>query len=235
MDLILPCVAHIHAWLQSDADNVVAVHCKAGKGRTGLVIICYLIYCGLTADTLKSRSFYDWQRTDDGKGLTIISQIRYAHYFGEQLRRMKHGGLPYNVSESDSPAFILRRIDMLSIPHFDRDGGCNPFVNVYIKSEEDSECFSVYDSTERHGKTEHVKPSQKRWSHMIPKDGQRIWGDVRFVVSNADTFFTPKSMFSMWIHTQFVTHPPPEMCGKSRLLSLEECMSENLPEGTADP
>ena len=235
MDLILPCMAHIHAWLQSDADNVVAVHCKAGKGRTGLVIICYMLYCGLTADTLKSRSFYDWQRTDDGKGLTIISQIRYAHYFGEQLRRMKYGGLPYNVSESESPAFTLRRIDLLAIPHFERDGGCNPFVNVYIKSEEDSECFSVYDSTERCGKAEHIKPSQKRWSHTIPKDGQRIWGDVRFVVSNADSFFAPKSMFSMWIHTQFVTKPPPEMCGKSRLLSQEECEGQNLPEGRPPP
>lgn len=93
MDLIMPCVSHIHAWLQGEKNNVVAVHCKAGKGRTGLVIICYLMYCGLTNDTLKSRSFYDWKRTEDGKGLTIISQIRYAHYFEEQLRRIKNGGL----------------------------------------------------------------------------------------------------------------------------------------------
>eukprot|EP00960_Hanusia_phi_P014838 439519-Hanusia_phi.AAC.1 len=47
MELILPCCMHIHRFLQSDPDNVVAVHCKAGKGRTGLIIVAYLMFGGL--------------------------------------------------------------------------------------------------------------------------------------------------------------------------------------------
>ncbi|KAJ1490005.1 hypothetical protein T484DRAFT_1614424, partial [Baffinella frigidus] len=35
MEMLLPCCAHIHSFLQAKGENVVAIHCKAGKGRTG--------------------------------------------------------------------------------------------------------------------------------------------------------------------------------------------------------
>jgi protein tyrosine/serine phosphatase len=40
------------AWLAGHAHNVVVVHCKAGKGRTGIMICCLLLYLHIHAPDL---------------------------------------------------------------------------------------------------------------------------------------------------------------------------------------
>jgi len=52
---------------------VVGIHCKAGKGRTGLIICCYLLFSE-TFDTVTSAiDHYDVTRTANNKALTIPS------------------------------------------------------------------------------------------------------------------------------------------------------------------
>ena len=43
---LVNCCQLMSELLTSDDDLVIAVHCNGGKGRTGTLICCYLMYCG---------------------------------------------------------------------------------------------------------------------------------------------------------------------------------------------
>ena len=79
--LILDFCVDICLYLTINPSAVAAIHCKAGKGRTGVMIVCYLIFSGLCQDTEEALAHYAKQRTLNNKGVTIPSQIRYIKYF----------------------------------------------------------------------------------------------------------------------------------------------------------
>ena len=48
----------VHAFLSEDDENIVAVHCKGGKGRTGTLICTWLVECGKFEEAQVSRVKY---------------------------------------------------------------------------------------------------------------------------------------------------------------------------------
>ena len=79
--LILDFCVDISLFLTTHPRGVAAIHCKAGKGRTGVMIVCYLIFSGLCQTSDEALTHYASQRTSNKKGVTIPSQIRYIKYF----------------------------------------------------------------------------------------------------------------------------------------------------------
>jgi hypothetical protein len=76
---------------------VIVVHCKAGKGRTGMMICALLVFLGMFDSEETARDHYDSQRAKPGtKALTINSQKRYVKFF--------EGFLHYKLIEAPFPS-----------------------------------------------------------------------------------------------------------------------------------
>ncbi|CAH2093244.1 unnamed protein product [Euphydryas editha] len=94
IEQIRPFCENVHEWLNEDSRNVAAVHCKAGKGRTGTMVCCYLLYSGQKATADEALKYYGIKRAHDEKGVTIPSQRRYVEYFAALVR----DGLSYRAT-----------------------------------------------------------------------------------------------------------------------------------------
>ena len=82
MNYFWPFCRNVAFHLTKNKDAVAAIHCKAGKGRTGVMISAYLLYrFGFSAAT--AMEFYGKMRTHNGKGVTLPSQKRFIGYFDE--------------------------------------------------------------------------------------------------------------------------------------------------------
>ncbi|GKT35393.1 hypothetical protein ADUPG1_008564 [Aduncisulcus paluster] len=95
---------NVEDYLMKDPKNIIAVHCKAGKSRTGTMICCFLLHSHFSSSALSALTYYGKARTSNGHGVTIPSQRRYIFLYEEYLKRKRayelkhhssHGVFPY--------------------------------------------------------------------------------------------------------------------------------------------
>jgi len=79
-----PFCQDVDQFISQGPHRVAAVHCKAGKGRTGTMIVAFLA-CKLRLTIPEAMDHFSTHRTMDGKGVTIPSQKRFLYYFGKIL------------------------------------------------------------------------------------------------------------------------------------------------------
>jgi len=122
LELLFKIVLSISSYLQANPDNVAVAHCMGGKGRTGTVIACYLVYSGEFNDADSALNFFAVRRSSIAKGVIQASQIRYTQYFADIIN---------NVKPKFRNILTLTRIQMNPPPAWSKGKGCRPVIEVY--------------------------------------------------------------------------------------------------------
>eukprot|EP00731_Ephydatia_muelleri_P025570 Em0017g653a len=179
-ELIRPFCQDMDLWLKADERNVAVVHCKAGKGRTGVMICAYLLHDQMFETTKEALKFYGEARTQNAKGVTIPSQRRYVQYYGHLLR---------NRLEYSPKTMLLRGFKLEGIPNFSQ-GTCCPFfiIRLYKTKIFTSKIFEI-----RRGESS----ADLMLTQPLP-----LCGDIK--VEFFHQKFGKEKMFHFWFNTFFV-------------------------------
>ncbi|XP_076233077.1 phosphatase and tensin-like protein isoform X2 [Calliopsis andreniformis] len=180
LELIKPFCEDVHKWLSEHQENVAVVHCKAGKGRTGVMVCCYLLHTKQFATAADALNYYGTERTHDRKGVTIPSQRRYVEYYATLVQE----GLNYQPV-----TLLLRKIQLDPAPIF--HGGQGSLHCV------------ISESKERIFSSDIVEVKKGMRNVCIPlKHSVALKGDIR--VDFFNTKMKRKKLFHFWFNTFFV-------------------------------
>ncbi|KAK4474836.1 hypothetical protein MN116_001951 [Schistosoma mekongi] len=174
----------VNEFLNQDPKNVVAINCKAGKGRTGVMVCACLLRLHDVMTAEESLKFYGEQRTDNGKGVTIPSQRRYVHYYDTFLKN--------NLMYHRTPIFLTAvRICGLQ---------CLPGLLLYVQ-------LCMFDSSvfEQNCTTFFSEPIHQDEAFIKTKQNILLFGDVR-VKFYAKHHMLHKKICQLWFNTYFVVH-----------------------------
>ncbi|KAM9766944.1 tensin-1 isoform 4-T4 [Menidia menidia] len=124
LDKICSMCKAIDTWLSGDPHNVVVLHNKGNRGRTGVVVAAYMHYSNISASADQALDRFAMRRFYEDKALPVgqPSQRRYVQYF--------NGLLSGHIKINNKPLF-LHHVIMHGIPNFESKGGCRPFLKIY--------------------------------------------------------------------------------------------------------
>ncbi|CAN9498121.1 unnamed protein product [Ophioblennius macclurei] len=124
LDKICSMCKAIDTWLSRDPRNVVVLHNKGNRGRTGVVVAAYMHYSNISASADQALDRFAMRRFYEDKVLPVgqPSQTRYVRYF--------NGLLSGHIKINNKPLF-LHHVIMHGIPNFESKGGCRPFLKIY--------------------------------------------------------------------------------------------------------
>ncbi|XP_070969083.1 tensin-1-like isoform X4 [Oncorhynchus clarkii lewisi] len=124
LDKICSMCKAMDTWLNADQHNVVVLHNKGNRGRTGVVVAAYMHYSNISASADQALDRFAMRRFYEDKALPVgqPSQRRYVRYFS--------GLLSGHIKINNKPLF-LHHVIMHGIPNFESKGGCRPFLKIY--------------------------------------------------------------------------------------------------------
>eukprot|EP01039_Chlorochromonas_danica_P006044 gene6044-6657_t len=112
-------------WLDETKDHVVNMHCKAGKGRAGLMCCVLLVRTGVAQSAIEAMDLYDRERVTNRRGLTVTSQRKFVIFYEALWRRC--WGVTGNIGDisaeearkfkiPEQPTYRISAIELLHVP-----------------------------------------------------------------------------------------------------------------------
>jgi len=205
--MLQPLMSDIHDHLYPhgvfDPRRVAAIHCKAGKGRTGMIIVCWMLYSGLFAsyEAELALRFYAVRRVKNQKGVTIPSQIRYCKYFARWLRQ-ERGLTRFPHIHTRNP-LLLQSVRLQGIPK-----ACTPGKDVWFKMMQMGPSEGKYTSkgsgkcvVERRAQEDCIlfHPAKQATGTGLTAVDHDV--HVQFYVGG---LFESTKLFAFWFNTRFV-------------------------------
>jgi len=209
----------VREWLGQHPDNVIVVHCKGGKGRTGTMICVWLIESGVFSSAALSLDYFGNRRTDTNvsskfQGVETPSQSRYVGYY----ERMKSNGrvLPEAIP------LMLTQIQITGLMYCGRGDGSD--FSVKVDQGRGNTVFSA-----DFGNMLNCKPEYDAGIDLLTiqiVNCPVIRGDTR-VLFQSSSQQVPKNYekcpFYFWFHTAFVKD-------NSLILTREELDNPHKPK-----
>ncbi len=196
LTMIWPFCNSLKEFLDADAKNVAAIHCKAGKGRTGLMICTYLLHCKAVNTADEALALFGEKRTDDCNGVTIPSQRRYVRYYEKILKN------PDAVREGQMNTFILSSISFDPVPA----NICMPSFKVFSNGDlafKSTDHLKV--QTFEKGGTESSSSDSfaVQLKHLEVFDLQ-LQGDIKIAIFENSHMMGKEKLFHAWFNTAFI-------------------------------
>jgi len=209
---------NVDIYLNKSANNVAAVCCKTGKGRSGMLSACLLLHQGVAMSSSEAIALVNKERTPSARNAVCVpSQIRYVYYYEALLRCADENKYKFQTLK-------VMAIRITSIPNFDSSllrMGCTPFVVISVLAAANDDVHEADDSAgSKHGDSSNLFSARTIFNqHDDAQDTMRYYSrtkdscidmdlsasDVRVRGDTVLSFFSDDvKMMQLSFHTCFV-------------------------------
>ncbi|XP_042301407.1 phosphatidylinositol 3,4,5-trisphosphate 3-phosphatase TPTE2-like isoform X1 [Sceloporus undulatus] len=196
---MLKFTASVRKWMQEDENNVIAIHCKGGKGRTGTMVCIWLIDSSQCKSAKESLEYFGERRTDKStsskfQGVETPSQSRYVGYYATLK-------FEYNLTLPPVRSLRIKNIKLYAVHGVGKGNGTDLRVKIIMEKQVIFHCIG---STQENCKL--FFDGENDWVVIGLENCPLVSNDVKVRFESSSDI--PKGyddcIFFFWFNTSFI-------------------------------